>query len=1210
MADNKIVVTLLLNGQQYFADLQKAGMMTSDFAKKVGDGSKSANDMTRELDSLSKSGNSLWSSMLNGAKTAATLAVRFSAMYVAVGALKSTVAAGIDEFVKLDTNLRNIQSITLESDAAIDKLRKTLIGTVLSGNSFGRSASELADGMYELVSAGYSTDEALKIVKIAAEGASAGLSNTGTASKLLLGILQAYHRPAEDAKNAMDELFTIVDLGVIHFDDLATNMGYVIPTAAALKIPLNEVGAAIELLTREGQQPSRVMTNLNAVMSKMLKPTHGLAQEFNKMNFESGEAAVKTLGFAEVIRRLAVEANGSDSKLAAWFGDIRAIRAILPLAANDGEDFINMLALHNEEMAKGSRTDLAFAEQQKSISYQWSEMSAKLRDVVALVGTELTPPLVDLLKHINSGIQSFTDFTGSVTGSANAMLVLKGIIFALVVGEALPRMLGLVTSLATAFLNAEVGQRLAYAATGHFATALAGLNLTMPIVLIALAALYIGLRKLADMSDISVMIKAQKGHLDELTEAINKAREASSKGIMSPNAFNLFAEQKTLSTMKDIIEDMRVAMENLNDGNLKKGLTDFAGFLWRGATSLGSDIRSNVQVMRDETKKMLDAAVKTAGMDVKTLQALSDEMRKVIAAKQAENKQFEDDVKNRQGLTSNQKKNLQDQIFANNEVVKALQEGDNATQHQLQAAVTLAAQHRAVAIAAHQTTEEIETANARLDGVNDNVKAWASNLAPLQKAFKDINGLMTPQKAARDANIAGLEAEIAKYEMEHKVVKDANKTIIEGLEKEKLARKTALDVTEASITKQKQLIEQHKLGLEVFDKQIEKLEKAKEALTDKSGGLSQELQDQMQLLEDQKQILEDQKRDTSQIDKQIEELKKRINLEKLGSDTKAIADRKASLAIDKQIKDVKDQKKAKEDAIKAEEEALKKRENAYQNEKDRVKLLDDKTNARLEDLKEIDKLGDPILNNMKEQLKTAQGIADFEEKRAKALEARSILEVSKKLNEQGFLPTEAELNFLREAYPAIMDKDMAKVQQIADKWGVSGDRVKTMMEQATAFSQKDFTPKIDNDKFKVAPKVDSTQIDALLAKIKKIQDSVVDPLTLYINEVMNLNNGTGHWDTNATGGLITKHTFSELAEGDKPEMVLPLTDLKRSSQLLGQLSPNALKSMWPAGAMGGGYNNGNSTTNRLFNNYGSVTFDNRAGAHTTDTDIMLQRFVV
>lgn len=1187
MANNQVVVYLLLNAAQYNAAMAQA---TGTTQKMGATAAAAGNTAASGLKAASTASTNFAQSVGKVLSTAATLAVRFAGMYVAVGALKSIVSAGIDEFVKLDTNLRNIQSITLDSDKSIDKLRGTLLSSVIAGDTFGRSASELSAGMYELVSAGYSTDDALKLVKVAAMGAAAGLSDTATVSKLLLSILQAYKLPVSEAANVMDQLFTIVDLGVIHFDQLAATMGLLIPTAASLKVPLNEMGAAIELLTRQGQAPSRVMTNLNDVLTKLLKPTVSLAAALDEIGFKSGDAAVKAVGFVEVVRRLSILANGSESTLAKWFGDVRAIRAILPLAADAGRDFTDMLAEHNAEVERGGRTLKALEEQQKSMSYQWSVLTSKLRAVVGLTIGELTPSVVNLISTLNSGIETLVNIVGAITGSADAMLILKGVVVAFIAVSVLPRLVALLNSWAMSMLTSSVGTRLLTAASGDLAGAFLGLGAAIQkIAIVALiTALYVAFTKLADISPISGTIDGMRKSLEELDKTLQSGKEAVGKGLMSKEAYGIFADREVVESVVGNIDRITKGLDALNHLTLTDELGKFfndakQGFLWLTGGFLGAaDVRSNFQKLRDEWTQTFGESLAKLGDNKDAVKRLEQSVRELVAAKQAELKTTIDQLGHQKNLSDEDIK----RVGSQKAIVQMLIEADAAAVAQYQAILKTEAAHRKAAIAAKETTEAIQTANDRVEAMAKNATAWAGNLKVVEETIKAIGGLMTPQKAANEANIASLELQIKEYESLHKVSKESIESEIDGLDKAKNARKLANDTMDAGIKAQERNLDRQKAALDMYDKAIAKLEKQKDSFKTPANDKLRDLNEQMRLLKDQQQIMEDSKQNTSGIKRQIEDLQKRINLETLSADKETITKRKADESIDGQIKKQKELKEKAELIVKAEEDRIKKLKEQYDLAKENARLEDDKAAARIQDLKDQKTFQDPVLQNMKDQLEKAKEIEGLEAARVKHLQAQATAAAMQNLSSQGMTLELNEQKFILAAIPAVIAGNVQAVEELANKFGISNDRAQELLGKALSLSGTNATPKFDANAPK--PLADSTEnvyqkmltVNRTPVKVQ-VDNSGLESTMRGLQEIARtLAKGFRtviHWSKdklpgNALGGIYSKHMITEIAEGDNPEVVLPLTNPVRAKQLLSQISPNILGDIMPrfASALGTG----------------------------------------
>jgi len=154
-----------------------------------------------------------------------------------VAAAKTAITA----YSELDTQIRNIQSITGQTDSEMQALRDTFI-TMSSDASVTRdTAQELAEAFYFIQSAGFSGDKGMTVLNAATQAASAGLTDTMTAGNAIIATLNAYGMGAEDAAYVSDVLFKTVDLGVLTFEDLATQLGDVVNTAAMTETGIDEV---------------------------------------------------------------------------------------------------------------------------------------------------------------------------------------------------------------------------------------------------------------------------------------------------------------------------------------------------------------------------------------------------------------------------------------------------------------------------------------------------------------------------------------------------------------------------------------------------------------------------------------------------------------------------------------------------------------------------------------------------------------------------------------------------------------------------------------------------------------------------------------------------------------------------------------------------------------------------------------------------------
>jgi TP901 family phage tail tape measure protein len=341
----------------------------------LGKASGEVRGFGREVDAASKKTESAGTSM----KT--KLAVGGVAVAAALGyAVKSAA--------EFDSSMHNVNSLM----GLNEKQFKSLERQVLSlSTRLPQSSTELAKGLYEISSSGFTGAKGLDVLKSAATAASAGLTDTETSADAIVGVLHSYGLQASDSKEVSDKLFQSVNLGVLSFHDLAQGIGNVVPMAAAAKVPLNDVLAAIDTMTRTGIKAPEAFTSLNQVITKLLNPTTSMQKAFHTLGYESGASALQSKGLAGVLSDLTGLTGGSADATVKLFGDVRAARGAFALGAQDGKLYNNMIKQQGEY---AGQTQKVLAEQSKSASYQYKLLKNDVQNAAIVVGTALLPYLV------------------------------------------------------------------------------------------------------------------------------------------------------------------------------------------------------------------------------------------------------------------------------------------------------------------------------------------------------------------------------------------------------------------------------------------------------------------------------------------------------------------------------------------------------------------------------------------------------------------------------------------------------------------------------------------------------------------------------------------------------------------------------------------------------------------------------------------------
>lgn len=218
-----------------------------------------------------------------------------------------------------------------------------------------QSATELADGLYQVISAGVPAGEAMQFLETSAKAAIGGLTSSFTAVDAITSVMNSYNLTAQDATMISDKMFTAVKAGKISFEQLASGIGMVAPVASAAGVSLDQMLAGLATATGK-LQPQIAITALSAAITELNTPASKAQKALQGLGYETLQDALKTNTLQEIMHKLATTTNTN-----ATFG-IEASRAVLAIgnSATMATDHLKMLnesaGASNEAFDKLSKT--------------------------------------------------------------------------------------------------------------------------------------------------------------------------------------------------------------------------------------------------------------------------------------------------------------------------------------------------------------------------------------------------------------------------------------------------------------------------------------------------------------------------------------------------------------------------------------------------------------------------------------------------------------------------------------------------------------------------------------------------------------------------------------------------------------------------------------------------------------------------------------
>lgn len=253
----------------------------------------------------------------------------------AVGA--AIYAGPVKNSIEFQTAMAKVGTIADSSVVPLSTMQKEILKL---SSTVGVSADLIADDVYNAISAGQSTENAVGFVERAVKLAKGGFAETGQALDVLTTIINAYGLESEDAAKISDMLIQTQNKGKTTVAELSSVMGKIIPTAKSNNVALEQVCAGYAIMTSKGIAAAETTTYMNSMLNELGK-TGTKADKALKQAAGAGFKDLMASGksIAEVLDILDGAAQKSGLSLSDMFGSAEAGKAALTLMAGGVDGF-------------------------------------------------------------------------------------------------------------------------------------------------------------------------------------------------------------------------------------------------------------------------------------------------------------------------------------------------------------------------------------------------------------------------------------------------------------------------------------------------------------------------------------------------------------------------------------------------------------------------------------------------------------------------------------------------------------------------------------------------------------------------------------------------------------------------------------------------------------------------------------------------------
>ena len=323
-----------------------------------------------------------------------------------VTALGTAIYAGpVKNAQEFQTAMAKVGTIADTDLVPMAKLRQEIINL---SNETGKSANDLAEDVYNAISAGQSTADAVGFVESATKLATAGFAESGQAVDVLSTILNAYGMEASKVTDVSDMLIQIQNKGKTTVAELSSSMGKIIPTANANNVALEQLGAGYATLTSKGIATAEATTYMNGMLNELGKSGSQTDKILRSKTGKSFSELMKNgYSLADVLQIVQEDAESSGKTLSDMFSSSEAGKAALSLMS-DGVDTFN--ASVQGMIDSCGATEQAYAKMMDTTETKVAKAKNSIKNLGTVLGDMLLPYVGQVADKVAELATKFSEF--------------------------------------------------------------------------------------------------------------------------------------------------------------------------------------------------------------------------------------------------------------------------------------------------------------------------------------------------------------------------------------------------------------------------------------------------------------------------------------------------------------------------------------------------------------------------------------------------------------------------------------------------------------------------------------------------------------------------------------------------------------------------------------------------------------------------------
>ena len=345
---------------------------------------------------------------------AGTVAIAVAAVGVAaigVGIKATKMAADYQQ------SMNKVQALT---GASTDQMSQFDSGLKQLSMETGVVPKQLADGLYNVISAGYKGKDAMTVLALATKDSVIGMTNATVTTDALTNVLASFGMGAKDANRVNGEMLDTVTLGKSTFEQYANSIVKSASSANQFHESMETMNAAFATMTSSGIRAAQASTDFQSSLKVMDGNIGAVVKSLDKNGIAFDQAKFNAMDYGHKIVYLNDALDQANQKHVHITGvTIQAAQAISTIAKHIDTYNTDLTELSNKQ-AMAAKTQEAWAITQQGFNVSMGRLKATAQVVMIDLGQKLLPIATGGVNLLNNAFQGLMGMGGKASDAIKA----------------------------------------------------------------------------------------------------------------------------------------------------------------------------------------------------------------------------------------------------------------------------------------------------------------------------------------------------------------------------------------------------------------------------------------------------------------------------------------------------------------------------------------------------------------------------------------------------------------------------------------------------------------------------------------------------------------------------------------------------------------------------------------------------------------------